>query len=205
MPEDSLISTCVCVEPVSDTGPQGREHETFCVNSRFVVLPVDQSPRLIPQVKIARRELSELRTTRIVQVVDLTGTGASRINAGAWLSKCDPSGYLHTRRWVAAILAANPDIDGVQYHPRHDENTLAWMLADEPAAHIHPAVTAVGGVIARDRHDRRCLNRAGSTGRCALGSFSTTSRYDSVTRSSTSFASMSPPGVSVIQCCLFMW
>jgi len=126
--------------------------ETLCRN-----LPVDQSPRLIPQVKIARRKLSELRTTRIVQVVDLTGTGASRINAGAWLSKCDPSGHLHTRRWVAAILAANPDTDGVQYHPRHDENALAWMLADEPAAHIHPAVTAVGGVIALDSADGHCL------------------------------------------------
>ncbi|WKN60979.1 RES family NAD+ phosphorylase (plasmid) [Rhodococcus opacus] len=132
--------------------PAAAVAETLCRN-----LPVEKSPRLIPRATIADRVLSELRTTRTVKVVDLTGTGASRINAGAWLSKCDPSGYLHTRRWVAAILAANPDVDGVQYRPRHDENTLAWMLADDPAAHTHPAVTAAGGVIALDSADGHYL------------------------------------------------
>ncbi|MFC0447010.1 hypothetical protein [Rhodococcus jostii] len=67
--------------------------------------------------------------------MDVTGTGASRINADAWLSTCDASGYLHTRRWVAAILAANPDVDGVQYRPRDGENILAWMSADDLAVH----------------------------------------------------------------------
>jgi len=132
--------------------PAAAVAETLCRN-----LPVDQSPRLIPRVQIAGRVLSELHTTRTVRVVDLTGTGATRINAGVWLTKCDPSGYLHTRRWAAAILAANPGIDGVQYRPRHDENTLAWMLAGSPGTPSHPAVAAVGGVIALDSADGHYL------------------------------------------------
>lgn len=52
---------------------------------------------------------------------------------------------------------------------------------------------------------RRWSKVAGSTGRLARGRPSTTSRYDSVTRSSSiSFAS-GPSGCSVIQCRLFMW
>lgn len=132
-------------------GPAAAVAETLCRN-----LPVDH-PRLIPRAQIIGRALSELRTTRSVQVVDLTGTGAARINAGAWLTKCDPSGYLHTRRWAAAILAANPDVDGVQYRPRHDENTLSWMLADSPTTTVHPAVEAAGGLIPLDSADGHYL------------------------------------------------
>lgn len=132
--------------------PAAAVAETLCRN-----LPVDQSPRLIPRAQVSGRVLSELRTTRPLRVVDLTGTGAARINAGVWLTKCDPSGYLHTRRWAAAILAANPRVDGVQYRPRHDENTLSWMLADSPATTAHPAVEAVGGLIPLDSADGHYL------------------------------------------------
>ncbi len=132
--------------------PAAAVAETLCRN-----LPVDQSPRLIPRAQIRGRVLSELRTTRPVRVVDLTGTGAAQINAGVWLTKCDPSGYLHARRWAAAILAANPGIDGLQYRPRHDENNLAWMLAGSPATRAHPAVAAVGGVVPLDSADGHYL------------------------------------------------
>ncbi|MFD4183829.1 RES family NAD+ phosphorylase [Rhodococcus sp. NPDC058514] len=132
--------------------PAAAVAETLCRN-----LPVDQSPRLIPRAQISGRVLSELRTTRQVRVVDLTGTGSARINAGVWLTKCDPSGYLHTRRWAEAILAANPGVDGVQYRPRHDENTLSWMLAGSPATPAHPAVAAVGGLIPLDSTDGHYL------------------------------------------------
>lgn len=132
--------------------PAAAVAETLCRN-----LPVDQSPRLIPRAQVSGRVLSELRTTRSLRVVDLTGTGATRINAGVWLTKCDPSGYLHTRRWAAAILAANPGVDGVQYRPRHDENTLSWMLAGSPATTAHRAVEAVGGLIPLDSADGHYL------------------------------------------------
>ncbi|OYD70186.1 RES domain-containing protein [Rhodococcus sp. OK302] len=132
--------------------PAAAVGETLCRN-----LPVNHSPRLIPRAQIVDRVLSELRTVRPVQVVDLTGTGAARINAGAWLTKCDPSGYLHTRRWAAAILAANPDVDGIQYRPRHDENTLSWMLSDSPSVSSHPAVEAVAGLIPLDCADGHYL------------------------------------------------
>lgn len=132
--------------------PAAAVAETLCRN-----LPVDQSPRLIPRIQIRGRVLSELRTTRPVRVVDLTGTGAARLNAGVWLTKCDPSGYLATRRWAAAVLAANPGIDGLQYRPRHDENNLAWMLADTPATAAHAAVEPVGGVVPLDSADGHYL------------------------------------------------
>lgn len=132
--------------------PAAAVAETLCRN-----LPVDQSPRLIPRAQIRGRVLSELRTTRPVRVVDLTGTGATQINAGVWLTKCDPSGYLHARRWAAAILAAHPGIDGLQYRPRHDENNLAWMLANSPATRAHPAVAPVGGVVPLDSADGHYL------------------------------------------------
>ncbi|QSE72341.1 RES family NAD+ phosphorylase [Rhodococcus sp. PSBB049] len=132
--------------------PAAAVAETLCRN-----LPTDQSPRLIPRAQITGRVLSELRTARPVRVVDLTGTGAARINAGVWLTKCDPSGYLHTRRWAAAVLAAHPDVDGIQYRPRHDENTLAWMLTASPTTATHPAVEAIGGVIPLDSADGHYL------------------------------------------------
>jgi len=72
--------------------PAAAVAETLCRT-----LPVDQSPRLIPRAQIIGRVLSELRTTRDISVVDLTGTGSARINAEIWLTKCDPSGYLATR------------------------------------------------------------------------------------------------------------
>lgn len=132
--------------------PAAAVAETLCRN-----LPVDQSPRLIPRIQIRGRVLSELRTTRPVQVADLTGTGSARLNADVWLTKCDPSGYLATRRWAAAVLAANPGIDGLQYRPRHDENNLAWMFAAAPATTAHPAVAAVGGVVPLDSADGHYL------------------------------------------------
>ncbi|MEU1999939.1 hypothetical protein ACH47B_01880 [Rhodococcus sp. NPDC019627] len=41
-------------------------------------------------------------------------------------------------QWFAAILAANPDVDGGHSCPRHYENTLAWMLAGDPSTHSIP-------------------------------------------------------------------
>lgn len=132
--------------------PAAAVAETLCRS-----LPVDQSPRLIPRIQIAGRVLSELTTTRDVTVVDLTGTGATRINAEVWLTKCDPSGYLATRTWAAAILDANPTVDGIQFRPRHDENTLSWMLTGTPTTRRHPALAPVGGVIALDSADGHYL------------------------------------------------
>lgn len=132
--------------------PAAAVAETLCRT-----LPIDQSPRLIPRAQIADRVLSELTATRDITVVDLTGTGAARINAEIWLTKCDPSGYLATRAWAAAILSANPDVDGLQFRPRHDENTLSWLLTGTPTTPRHPALAAVGGVIPLDSPDGHYL------------------------------------------------
>ena len=67
-------------------------------------------------------------------VAGLTGFGLAE-QRGAWSPTCDLSGNLHTRRWVAEILARNG---------RAATSTSAWMLADDPAAHTHPNITAAG-------------------------------------------------------------
>ncbi|MFD4366643.1 RES family NAD+ phosphorylase [Rhodococcus sp. NPDC058521] len=132
--------------------PAATVAETLCRN-----LPVDQSPRLIPRAQIRGRVLSEVRLTRTIRVADLTGAAAARINAGVWLTKCSPDGYLHTRRWAHAILDTNEGIDGLQYRPRHDENNLAWMLTGLPSATTHDAIEPAGRRIELDSADGHYL------------------------------------------------
>jgi hypothetical protein len=103
---------------------EGAVAETLCRN-----LPVDRSPRVIPHSGVRGKVLTSLEITSDIIVADLTGTGTAQINAGSWLTHSDPSRYLRTRRWAAAILAADPMLTGLMYRPRHDDNRLAWMLA----------------------------------------------------------------------------
>lgn len=107
--------------------PDAAVAETICRD-----LPVDQSPRLIPVKQIADRKLTEVEISDDLVLADLTGAGTARINAGGWLTHCDRSGYLTTRRWAAAIFAAYPELNGLQYRPRHDDNRIAWMLTYPP-------------------------------------------------------------------------
>lgn len=117
--------------------PHAAVAETLCRN-----LPVDRSPRIIPHRTIVDRQLTDLTTSSSLGMADLTGAGTARINAGSWLTHCDPAGYLHTRRWAAAIFAAHPDLDGLQYRPRPDDNRIAWILKTAPDIEEHPALTA---------------------------------------------------------------
>lgn len=116
--------------------PHAAVAETLCRN-----LPVDQSPRLLLHSQIAGRSLTELVTTTDLHLADLTGTGSARINAGSWLTHCDPSGYLTTRQCASSILENNPHLVGLQYRPRHNDNQLAWMLAT-PTEVGHTALAA---------------------------------------------------------------
>ncbi|WP_213571219.1 RES family NAD+ phosphorylase [Rhodococcus sp. USK13] len=44
-----------------------------------------------------------------------------------------PGTFVTTSRWAHAIRAADPDLDGLDYRPRHNEDTLAWILTTNPA------------------------------------------------------------------------
>lgn len=132
--------------------PAAAVAETLCRN-----LPVDQSPRLIPRAQVKGRVLTQLRITRPVHVVDLTGTGSTRINAGVWLTKCSPDGYLYTRQWARKVLKANGGVAGLQYRPRHDENTLAWMLTGTPSTNTHDALAVTDQRITLDSADGHFL------------------------------------------------
>ena len=52
-----------------------------------------------------------------------------------------PDTFVTTRRWAHAIRTADPDIDGLAYRPRHNEDTLAWTLTTDPAITPHPDLT----------------------------------------------------------------
>lgn len=112
--------------------PAAAVAETLCRR-----LPVAHSPRLIPRASIAGRTLTSLVVTEDLHVADLTGAGSARINAGSWLTHSDPAHYLVTRAWASAVLTANPDIAGLQYRPRHDDNRLSWVLTSHPSAGRH--------------------------------------------------------------------
>ncbi|WP_245814111.1 hypothetical protein [Rhodococcus marinonascens] len=45
----------------------------------------------------------------------------------------------------------------MQYRPRHDENTLSWMLSGDPTTTAHPAIEAVGRLTPLDSTDGHYL------------------------------------------------
>lgn len=80
----------------------------------------------------------------------------------------------------------------------HDDEARAFRWTYDGAGFVF--VCRVG-----QSADGRKVKVSGSTGRFCLGRPATTSRYDSVTRSSTNACPISAPGLTVIQCFLFMW
>src|SRR5699024_8803829 len=92
-----------------------------------------------------------------IAVAQLHGPHLSAIGQDLWLTKCDATHYVRTRRWAAAILAAT-DVSGLAYRCRHDEDRLAWMLTAGPESHTHPDLTPVAGSsLALDRGRGRVI------------------------------------------------
>lgn len=57
-----------------------------------------------------------------------------------WLTKYEARHYVTTRRWAHAVRAADadPDIDGLTYRPRHNEDTSPGSSPPAPPSHPTP-------------------------------------------------------------------
>ncbi|MFV9454172.1 RES family NAD+ phosphorylase [Rhodococcus sp. NM-2] len=114
--------------------PDGAIAETICRD-----LPLDPTiARIVPASAVIGRTLTALTVTRTLTVAALHGPHLSSVGQDLWLTKCEARHYVTTRRWAHAIRTADPDIDGLAYRPRHNEDTLAWILTTDPAITPHP-------------------------------------------------------------------
>lgn len=116
--------------------PEGAIAETICRD-----LPLDPTDaRIVPASSVAGRTLTALTVTRTLTTAALHGPHPAAIGQDLWLTKCEARHYVTTRRWARAIRAADPDLDGFAYRPRHNEDALAWALTTSPTIAFHPAL-----------------------------------------------------------------
>ncbi|MDH6287197.1 RES domain-containing protein [Rhodococcus opacus] len=95
----------------------------------------------MPASAVTGRTLTALTVTRTLTVAALHGPHLSSVGQDLWLTKCEARHYVTTRRWAHAIRTADPDIDGLAYRPRHNEDTLAWI---HPLPHLnHTSINAL--------------------------------------------------------------
>lgn len=110
-------------------------------------LPLDGSAREVPRARIAGRRLSEVTVTRDLCVLVLHGPALSHVGAALDLTKSEAGQHVTTRRWARSFLSWLPEIAGIRYRPRHDEDSFACVLVHEgPAA---PGGRARGALRAR--------------------------------------------------------
>ncbi len=102
----------------------------------------------MPASAVTGRTLTALTLTRTVTVAARHGPHLSAVGQDLWLTKCEARHYVTTRRWAQAIHAADPALGGLAYRPRHNEDTLAWVLTTDPAVTSHPALTVDSSVAA---------------------------------------------------------
>ena len=124
--------------------PDGAIAETICRD-----LPLDPTvARIVPASAVTGRTLTPLTLTRSLTVAALHGPHLSAVGQDLWLTKCEARHYVTTRKWAHAIGAADPALGGLAYRPRHNEDTLAWVLTTDPAVMSHPALAVDSSVAA---------------------------------------------------------
>ena len=124
--------------------PDGAIAVTICRD-----LPLDPTvARIVPASAVTGRTLTALTLTRTLTVAALHGPHLSAVGQDLWLTKCEARHYVTTRKWAHAIHAADPAIGGLVYRPRHNEDTLAWVLTTDPAVISHPALAIDSSVAA---------------------------------------------------------
>jgi hypothetical protein len=84
--------------------------------------------RTITVARLASRLFTEVRQTRPLRVVDLTGPGLARIGADGRLST---GAYDLSQRWALALHEHPDRPDGLLYRSRHDPNASAWRSSTE--------------------------------------------------------------------------
>lgn len=117
--------------------PEGAIAETIC---RDLPLQPDTA-RIVPASAVSGRTLTSLIVTEPLTTAALHGPHLAAIGQDLWLTKCEASHYVTTRRWAHAIRTADPGLDGFAYRPRHNEDTMAWVLTTDANTTLHPALT----------------------------------------------------------------
>jgi hypothetical protein len=91
--------------------------------------------RLLPQDLIRKKGLVRLRSTRVLQVVELHGPGLAVLGATAEVTASAPP-YELPQAWSAALHDHPGGFDGIAYRARHDDNEVCYALFDRSAPAI---------------------------------------------------------------------
>jgi hypothetical protein len=90
----------------------------------------------VTEKELRSRELSIVRASRALRLVDLRGAGLARIGADAELTS-GPD-YELARRWALALHSHPRKPDGILYRARHDPGRTCAAIFDR----AEPAITA---------------------------------------------------------------
>lgn len=93
----------------------------------------DLGKRELPKCAVEGRCLSELRVAHDLRLLALHGEGLARAGQDAWLARCESEEYGRTRAWSSALLAWFPEVDGLEWRPRHDDDAFAVCVYEDRA------------------------------------------------------------------------
>jgi hypothetical protein len=106
----------------------GRDTVAAAAETIFRDRPPTQQAYIVPAIKLRNRSMSRLRVTQNLVLTKLHGSGLSAIGQDAWLTACGASDYPCTRLWASAIRHWDPTTCGLAWHPRNDNDRLAYVL-----------------------------------------------------------------------------
>jgi hypothetical protein len=89
--------------------------------------------RLLAARELEERSLAELRTTRPLALVDLTGKGLARIGADGRLLDGD---YVAAQAWAKALHDHPRRPDGIAYRSRHDPSQVCAAVFERARARV---------------------------------------------------------------------
>jgi hypothetical protein len=94
--------------------------------------PHPPRPYLLPRALVAGTKLSRIELRRTVQLAQLHGPGLSALGVDSRLTSCGPgllySNYAVTRRWSACLFDQHPQVAGLVWRARHDNDRLVYVF-----------------------------------------------------------------------------
>ncbi len=93
--------------------------------------------RLISSEELEKRRMSEVKSSRALSLVDLTGKGLTLLDADARLLTGD---YKIAQQWSKALQDHPNHPDGIYYRSRHDPSRFCLALYQVPTSSILEAI-----------------------------------------------------------------
>ncbi len=87
-----------------------------------------KGPYWILRKSLVGKRLSKLSLATPLGVAVLRGAGLTAIRQKADLTSCGPAEYSTTRAWGVSLRADAPSSCGFEWHPRHDNDRLAYVF-----------------------------------------------------------------------------